>query len=208
MNPHKVTEQFEEAIARYTGAPYAVATTSCTMAIFLALQWHKHKFGPTAAIECPRYTYCSVPMQIIHAGSKIRWVDLDWESRGWYTLYPTNVIDSARLLTAGMHVPRTLQCVSFHWTKHLGLGQGGAILTDSREAVDWLRRARFDGRTPGTPPAQDAFMLGWHAYMSPRDAAEGLSRLAALPQHNDPLPWDGYPDLSQQAVFLPHAAKT
>lgn len=199
-----MTKDFEVALAEYAGAPYAVAVTSCTIAIFLALQWHKNRSGPSPIIACPKYTYCSVPMQIIHAGAKINWVEDDWESRGWYTLYPTTVIDSARLLTSGMYKPHTLMCVSFHWTKHLGLGQGGAILTDSREAVTWLRKARFDGRTPGVPPSMDTFMIGWHAYMSPRDAAEGITRLATLPQHNDPLPWDGYPDLSKQAVFAPH----
>ena len=204
MNPHKVTKDLEIALAEYAGAPYAVAVTSCTMAIFLALQWHKQKFGPSPVIACPKYTYCSVPMQIIHCGSKIDWTDNDWESRGWYTLYPTTVIDSARWMSSGMYKPHTLMCISGHWTKIWGVGQIGAILTDSREAVAWLRRARFDGRTPGTAPASDSFMLGWHAYVSPRDAAEGLSRLATLPKHNDPLPWDGYPDLSQQAVFAPH----
>jgi hypothetical protein len=37
--------------------------------------------------------------------------------------------------------------------------------------------------------------------MSPRDAAEGLSRLAVLPRHNDPLPNDDYPDLSTLEMF-------
>jgi hypothetical protein len=62
--------------------------------------------------------------------------------------------------------------------------------------------ARFDGRKEGVAPKdQKDWILGWHCYMSPRDAAEGLSRLAVLPKHNDPLPNDDYPDLSKLEIF-------
>ena len=40
MNPHGVTKDFEKALCAYTGAPYAVAVTSCTMALLLAVAWH------------------------------------------------------------------------------------------------------------------------------------------------------------------------
>jgi len=94
------------------------------------------------------------------------------------------------------------QCVSFHWSKTLAIGQGGAILHDNDGADEWFRRARFDGRTEGVHPKDDTLgMLGYHCYMSPRDAADGLSRLAVLPKHNDPLPNDDYPDLSKMDIF-------
>lgn len=34
-SPFEIVEWFEEAIAEYTGAPYAIACDSCTDAIFL-----------------------------------------------------------------------------------------------------------------------------------------------------------------------------
>ena len=34
---YRITEQFEEMLARYTGAPYAVAVDNCSSALFLAL---------------------------------------------------------------------------------------------------------------------------------------------------------------------------
>jgi len=94
------------------------------------------------------------------------------------------------------------QCVSFHWSKTLAIGQGGAILHDNDEADKWFRKARFDGRTEGVAPADDTFdMIGYHCYMSPRDAAEGLSRLAVLLKYNEPLENDDYPDLSRMEIF-------
>jgi len=205
MNAHRVTEEFENAVAKYTGAPYAIATTSCTMAIFLSLQWIKSTGRLPDVIGCPRRTYVSVPMQIVHVGAKIHFQDYVW--KGFYRLGPTPIIDSARLFTSGMFVPGSMMCTSHHWGKTLGIQQGGCILTSDSEAAGWLRRARFDGRTPGVPPKFDRFQIGWHAYMSPEVAAEGLMRLSLLPEHNDPLDSDEYPDLSKAEVFQPYMIK-
>jgi len=91
-----------------------------------------------------------------------------------------------------------MQCVSFHWTKTLGLSQGGAILHDNDDADAWLRRARFDGRTEGADPRTDRVQYpSWHAYLSPEVAAHGLMKLASLPEHNADLPRSDYPDLSE-----------
>ena len=101
-----------------------------------------------------------------------------------------------------MYQSGQFQCISFHWGKTLGIQQGGAILHDNPEADAWLRRARFDGRSEGVAPKDDTFdMVGWHAYMSPETAAQGLMRLALLPKHNEDLPNDPYPDLSQFVAF-------
>jgi dTDP-4-amino-4,6-dideoxygalactose transaminase len=84
----------------------------------------------------------------------------------------------------------------------LGIEQGGAILLDDPTADAWLRRARFDGRTEGVPPSEDSFdFVGWHCYMSPSVAAQGLLKLYSLPRHNADLPNDPYPDLSLIEAF-------
>lgn len=221
IDAFKVVRDFEAALCDYTGAPLCVTTTSCTMAILLAVAYHVAKTRWLAgeadlaahwerpAIEIPRRTYCGVPMAITHAGGRPIFDNRLWI--GSYDLRPLPVRDSARLLTSGMcaRLPlNTMTCVSFHPTKHLGLANGGgAILHDDLEADAWLRRARFDGRAEGVAPKDDHFqVVGWHAYMMPATAAEGLQRLAALPAHNEPLPWgpgttSDYPDLSAIQVF-------
>jgi len=219
MNPFQAVKDFESALCDYTGARYAVATTSCTMALLLAIKYFLIEqfncgefYDPN--IRIPKRTYVSVPQSILHAGGWPKFEDRAW--KGYYQLFPTTVFDSARYFTSGMY--NKLQededwilgdnklgpviCLSFHWSKTLSIGQGGAILHDNPEADEWFRRARFDGRTEGVAPADDHFdMIGYHAYMSPRDAADGLSRLAVLPKHNEPLPNDNYPDLSTFEVF-------
>jgi hypothetical protein len=135
-----------------------------------------------------------VPQSIRHAGYKVYFDDLEW--RGEYRLEPIYVYDAARRFTSGMY-NGGFQCVSFHITKILGIDQGGAILHDDPKADIWFRRARFDGRREEMDPYEDKTdILGYHCYMSPGTAAEGLRKLATLPKVNIDLPNSDYPDLS------------
>ena len=158
-------------------------------------------------------------MSIVHAGGRPVFEDLNWY--GGYQLKPFPVWDYARRFTSGMYCGKLIGthgamldsaghmlCVSFHHTKILGLAaHGGAILHDNDEADEWLLRARFDGRKEGVAPKDDTFpMIGWHCYMTPATAAEGLMRISVLPKHNDDLPWGPgtssyYPDLSRLEIF-------
>lgn len=198
-SPHQVTRDFEAALCEYTGAKYAVTTTSCTMAILLAASYQAH-FVHGAGVLMPKLSYVGVPASLLHAGYRIAFKDVDWQ--GEYEIKGTPIWDSARRFTSGMFRPGAMQCVSFHWGKILGLSQGGAILHDNPDADAWLRRARFDGRTEGVDPKHDQVQYpSWHAYLSPEVAAHGLMKLALLPQHNADLPRSDYPDLSKMEAF-------
>ena len=204
-NPYKVVEDFERAVAEYTGAPYVVSVNSCTNALLLALAWHK-KIDPTlTSVTCPKRTYVGVPMSIVHAGLKIKFTDEQWW--GFYRLLPTPVFDRARAFSRKMYQPGFghMVCTSHHWSKILGVQQGGCILHEDPAADEWLRRMRFDGRTIGLHPANDPITeIGWHCYLSPEVAAEGIMRLSLLPDHNAALPPSDYPDLSLKPAFAPH----
>jgi len=201
IHPHQATKDFEKGLCEYTGATYAVAVNSCSMAILLACAYwaqrplfHDEKL--VTRLSIPKRTYVSVPMSIKHAGWGVDYRDEDW--RGSYQIAPLAVWDCARRFTGGMYKRRQMQCVSFHWSKILGIQQGGAILHDSPHADAWFRRARLDGRTEGVPPHQDNFdFCGWHCYMSPEVAQAGIMRLSLLAKVNADLPNDNYPDLSR-----------
>jgi dTDP-4-amino-4,6-dideoxygalactose transaminase len=198
-NPHQVTRDFEAALCAYTGAKYAVTTTSCTQAILIALAWHG-RVDQNTVITMPKRSYVGVPASILSAGYQPVFREENW--RGEYRLEPLPVWDSARRFTSGMFRPGAMQCVSFHWGKILGLSQGGAILHDNDYADAWLRRARFDGRTEGVNPKDDQVQYpSWHCYLSPEVAAHGLMKLSLLPKHNDDLPNSDYPDLSLMEAF-------
>ena len=194
-----VVRQFEREIAIYTGARFAVAVNSCTMALRLAIEWWKLSTGH-ACVCMPSHTYPSVPMQAYHAGLKIEWWHESW--RGVYRMAPSYIWDCAKRFTSGMYVPGSVQCVSFHARKLLPIGQGGAILHDDELADSWYRRARFDGRAEGVPTKDDVYTFaGWHCYMLPEQAARGLHLMTWYPMHVQDQPMDDYPDMSKAPLF-------
>lgn len=202
-DPHAVTRQFEAALCEYTGAKYAVTTTSCTQAILMALAWKlRNKTSQSPLISMPRLSYVGVPAAIVNAGGWPYFVDEDWHGEYAFGYNVKGVWDSARRFTSSMYRPGAMQCVSFHWSKILGLSQGGAILHDNDEADAWLRRARFDGRAEGVSAKDDQVQYpSWHAYLSPEVAAHGLMKLSLLPKHNADLLRSDYPDLSKLEAF-------
>jgi len=201
--PHKVTAEFEEALCKYTGAPYAVAVDSCSSALFLAL-----KYVGVEWCALPKQTYPSVPCAVIYAGGKVRWKDeTGIPLLGAYRLFPTNVWDSALRFTANMYNPRTHMCLSFSGPyKHLKLGKGGAILTDDHRAYLWFKRARYSGRRECSYHDDNLDMLGWNMYMMPEIAARGLLlmdqfyNLDGTPKEMGDIELP-YPDLSRFPIY-------
>lgn len=193
-----VVEQFEQRMAAYCGAPYAVAVDTCTAALALCCR----SLSPgKETVTLPCRTYLGVACALHHAGFQVQLEPITW--RGAYPIYLGNtenrpiVVDSACQLHQGMYAARTLTCLSFQYRKHLKIGRGGMILTDSEVCAQWLRQARFCGR--GTPNGAPAF-IGWHCFMEPERAARGLVLLDSLPAVNQPLQFD-YPDLRTYSVF-------
>lgn len=201
-----VVECFERAVADFAGAPHAVAVDCCTNAIFLSC-----KLLAVKRVTLPARTYISVPAAVIHAGGTVEFRDYDWH--GVYQLAPYPIWDSAKRFRRGMYTQLwqelqcdpygepPLMCLSFHTKKHLPIGRGGMILTDDADAAAWLRRARYDGRDGKPYHLERVTMLGWHAYMTPEQAARGLALLDVLPSDCPPDLEEGYPDLRQMPVF-------
>ena len=197
MNPFDVVRDFEQAVAEFSGAPYAVAVETCTAALLLSCCYRQVK-----EVEIPKRTYVSVPCSIIHAGGKVKFRDEDWT--GVYELKPYKIIDGALRFKKGMYQAGTLHCLSFLFRKLLPIGRGGMILTDSKEARDWLVKSRFDGRTEGVPMSKDSFTLGWNMYMLPEQAARGLQTFYFIKDKElpdiDPNTQD-YPELSTFSMY-------
>jgi len=173
MNPHRVTFELELAIAEYTGAPHCICVDNASNALFLALTYDNIK-GKTVLLPCR--TYMSVPCEVIHAGGKVQFYEVEGDfMTGWYKLINSNVIDSALSFTADMYVPGFYMCCSFTGPyKHLKLGKGGCILTDNENAYRWFKKARFSGRNEVSYHEDTFSMLGWNFYMNPVIAELGL----------------------------------
>jgi dTDP-4-amino-4,6-dideoxygalactose transaminase len=207
---YKITEDFEKALADYTGAPYVVTVDNQSNALFLSLYYEKNikKSISDEFITIPSRTYPSVPCEIIHAGLKVDFESVKGSTiKGAYQLKGSNVWDSALRFTADMYLSGTHMCVSFTGPyKHFKLSKGGAILTDSLEAYHWFRRARYSGRRECSYHDDHFDMLGWNFYMMPELAARGLLMMNqfynfdSTKKHNDDLELP-YPDLSKYEIY-------
>lgn len=198
-NPYKVVQMFEEEVADYTGAPYAVSVDSCTNAIFLICKYLKVK-----EVTIPSKTYLSVPQSIIHSGGEVTF-DTTEETNNWsgiYQLKPYPIYDAAKRFTSNMYIPGSFMTLSFHIKKHLKIGKGGMILTDDKDAVAWFKKARYEGRGEKLYHEDDIDMLGWNMYMTPQQASHGLSLMQNYPVDVQDLDENnGYRDLTEFTVF-------
>ena len=198
-NPYKIVRMFEEEIANYTGAPYAISIDSCTNALFLIC-----KYLEVGEVTIPSKTYLSVPQSIIHAGGEVVF-DRREETNNWngiYQLKPYPIYDAAKRLKKDMYIDGTFMGLSFHIKKLLPIWKGGMILTDNAEAADWFKKARYEGRSEKFYKEDDITFHGWNMYMTPQQAAQGLAMFQNYSVEGGDLGEDnGYRDLTEFTVF-------
>jgi dTDP-4-amino-4,6-dideoxygalactose transaminase len=188
--------KFEQELAEFTGAPYAIMTDCCTHAIELCLRYDQIQ-------ECSftPYTYLSIPMTMHKLGIKYDYFPDSLPHRqhwsGEYKFEGTRIWDSARRLEKDMYRPGMMQCLSFGHTKPLHIGHGGAILLDDKKAYETILRQRYDGRDLTVAPWQDqkTFHVGYHYKPSIEDAVQGIALLQGVKEHNPKPVYVPYPDL-------------
>ena len=192
----KVIKEFENEIAQFYGAPYAVAVDSCTHSIELCLRYQK-----IIKIVIPKRTYLSIAFLANKIGIDLELKDENWVD--YYYIGGTNIIDAAVLWRRDSYIFETLMCLSFQYQKHLSLGRGGMILTDNIKTRDDLKRMSYDGRISDIPwRDQNIKSIGYHYYMTPETAQLGLDKLPDAIK-TKPRKWsiEDWPDLQQMDVF-------
>lgn len=198
-DPREVVTLFENKVAEFAGSKYAVAVDCCTHAMELSLRYliNIGELSTRSTIYIPANTYVSIFWMLKQLGFSVRANEDDqWE--GLYQLGVTRVYDSAVRWKKKMYVgSNSLQCLSFQIKKTLCIGRGGMILTDDKEAVDWLRLASYDGRDLSLPydHPYHVKMNGYHYYMTPEDAARGILLMDQIKTEGDSAGWENYPDL-------------
>ena len=195
MSFNKITE-FENVIADYFGAPYAVAVDCCTHAIELCLRLQHIK-----KTSCPKRTYLSVPMTLEKLNLDWQWTEEEWKE--YYYLAGTNIVDAAVLWKENSYISGTQMCLSFQFHKHLGLGRGGMILLDNKTDRDQLVRMSYDGRDRDILWAeQQIYTMGYHYYMIPETAIAGMEKFNVVKDIQPKIiSYNDYPDLSALPIF-------
>jgi dTDP-4-amino-4,6-dideoxygalactose transaminase len=194
MNFNTVTE-FENQVAEFFGAPYAVAVDSCTHGVELCLRYTRED-----SIEVPKNTYLSIPFLSYKLG-----IELEWKTEDWVDYYylTDKIIDAAVLWKPNSYIPGTYMSLSFQYQKHLSLGRGGMILLDNELDAIQLKKMSYDGRLPNTPwRDQNIDIIGYHYYMTPETAQLGLDKLPQA-KLTPPRQWsiNDWPDLTQMSIF-------
>lgn len=195
MNFDTVT-RFENLIAEFYNAPYAVSTDCCTHAIELCL-----RYLTPLNIKIPTHTYVSIPMTAIKVGTNWNWQDIPWTD--YYQISDCGIIDSAVYWKENGYIPGSFMCLSFQYKKHLALGKGGAILCSNYKDYCMLKQLSYDGRELSLPWAdQNIKTLGYHYYMTPETAQLGINQLPdAIKKIPKSWNYTNYPDLTKMEVF-------
>jgi len=191
-----IVKEFEEKVAIFFGADFAVAVDCCTHALELCLRNQNIEH-----YTVPKRTYISVPFLADKLGITFDWKDEDWQD--YYYLGETNIIDAAVLWRKDSYIPNTFMCLSFQFRKHLSLGRGGMILLDDSQAHNQLKKMSYDGRLPDVPwREQNIDSYGYHYYMTPETAQLGLDKLQQAIQ-TKPKKWttEDWPDLTKMEIF-------
>ena len=200
-DPWDIVDGFERLISNFCGSRYAIALDSCTNALFLCLKYNKIK-GQT--IEIPSKTYLSVPQSIIRSGNNPVFINSEWT--GFYQLGKTNIYDCAGRLKEKIYINNSYMCLSFHLKKNIPIGKGGMVLTNSKEAYDWMYLAVYEGRDrrQNHDNIDDLKTLGWNMYMTPEQAAYGIELFNKKKKNGnkeDVAYSSKYKDLSKFKIF-------
>ena len=94
-------EEFEKAVARFVGAKFGIATSSCTTALHLALI--TASVGPGDEVICPSFSFIATANAIRYCGAKPVFIDIE---RDTYNLNPDLL---EKLIT-----PRTKAVIAVH----------------------------------------------------------------------------------------------
>ena len=220
-DPWDWVTHFENIMAKYAGSKYAIACDSNSNAIKLMLEYEFTRNDHIGnEISIPINTYCSVANAILLSKNTLLWDDRQWEHH--YNLRNTPIYDGAVSLYEGMYSvvldeyePTNPQdavedfpylILSFHHRKILNIGTGGMILTNDGVLADWARPMIYDGRDKLTKYDDNILShIGWHMYMSPEQAIEGLKIF-----HSDRIDrtnetkhgkWSDYKRLDTQPIY-------
>ena len=136
----EIVEVFEQRIADFVGAKYACGISSATNAIFLAL------LDKNTKITVPSILPPVVCNAILTSGNKVDFSDnIDWvgDSYVLHSFDEYKIVDSAQKIEKNQYKQECnsedLMIFSFYPTKPIGSYDGGMVVSDDKEKIDWFK---------------------------------------------------------------------
>lgn len=191
--------EFEQAFAEYVGAKYACSANSASSLIYLS------------NIKCPCIFEVSSIIPIVVPNAIIRSTepratrpepyllvrdDVDWVG-GSYTICDSKtlrmkIIDSAQKVERDQFKneasPKDWMIFSFYPTKPVGGCDGGMIVSDDKDAIDWFRSATLNGTSlTHNSWERKIHFAGWKMHMNSIQAYIANENLKKLDKKNQIL---------------------
>tara|TARA_R100000808_G_scaffold63_1_gene516 strand:- start:11149 stop:12096 length:948 start_codon:yes stop_codon:yes gene_type:complete len=182
----EVVNEFEQDFAEYVGAGYACSANSASSLITLAL-WNKKQI-----VTIPSLIPTVVPNAIIRSGNQLNWRDDTIWVGNMYKLHSFegySIYDSAQQVERDIFKkvnPQDLMIFSFYPTKPVGSCDGGMIVSDDREKIEWFRKAVMGGATASDNSwDRDLIFPGWKMNMNSIQAYIAQQNLQKLDNKNE-----------------------
>ena len=190
-NEGPLTKRWEEEIAQLCGAKYAVATTSGTAALFLALK--SLDLPEHSWVKVPDCTFIATANVVRLAGSLVQLVDVSTNllipSNTYPPFIPVHV--SGRMVKNEASVEDACEafpcqvgmgitCFSFSPNKIITTGQGGAAVTNDYQLYLKMKQLKDQGRLTSTGGEDVHPCMGWNFKFTDLQAALGLAQLKEL----------------------------
>ena len=135
-----IVEEFEQKIADFVGAKYACGVSSATNAIFLSL------LEKDTTITIPSVIPPVVCNAILTSGNRVSFRDdINWvgDSYVFHEFDDYKIVDSAQKIVKDQFKkecnPQDLMIFSFYPTKPIGGYDGGMIVSDDKDKIDWFK---------------------------------------------------------------------
>lgn len=138
----KIVNEFEHEFAEYVGAKYACSANSASSLLFIALK------NLNTTIKIPSIIPAVVPNVVCNTGNRIEFDDnVNWVGHA-YKIHD-NIIDSAQEVTKNQYKnlsnPNMTMIFSFYPTKPVGSCDGGMIVSDNKDLIEYYRTMTMNG---------------------------------------------------------------
>jgi len=183
-----VVEDFVKEFCGYVGAKYGCSLNSATNAIFLAFEGYKEK------VIIPSLLPPVVVNSLLHSGQQIQYKDdVEWIG-GSYELHnfgSYKVIDSAQRVDRNQFKranDQDLMLFSFYPTKPVGGIDGGIIVSNDRDKIEYFKQRSLNGMSFAENNwERKQISIGWKMYMNSVQAFVAKENLKMLDNKNEVL---------------------
>ena len=184
-----IVTEFEKEFCNYVGAKYACSLDSATNAIFLAMERERLK-----KVTIPSMLPHVVCNALHHAGVSVEYRDdTEWVG-GSYELHDFGeykIIDSAQRVDRDQFHEvndQSLMIFSFYPTKPVGGMDGGIIVSNDKDKIDYFKQRSLNGMAFSENNwERKQVSIGWKMYMNSSQAYVALQNLRKLDEKKERL---------------------